>query len=287
LRKSQILVLSFYVCVLFSCENKLQDLDKQVAVNQMQQQSANNYPLSLSAGDIRVEKGRLVFANPEVYIRTLNAVGNMNKPQMDAWETSLNFTSLRTYNLKHIKDPRFNELELSPSKAMLLNPDGEYQIGNIIYWLNDDSKIYVIPNADEKLLKKVQQNPAKSGVRTLKYATKNIPIKGINNGEISINTITIGGNYADARYQYQYQAGGHTYKMVFQVRAQTEGYILATGQEQTTNSIYAEIILEYLQSSFWGNRWVRAGETAVKSMQNGNYYSQNRLLPRTCLFRRI
>ncbi|SET96918.1 hypothetical protein [Hymenobacter actinosclerus] len=122
-----------------------------------------------SKSDHQVVNGRLVFADQKAFERTISNLegilaGKSSAEKLDAWESNLNFVSLRKSSLK--ESSHLEELDLqgreAPSYelmskfgfptdyATIINPKGEYQIGSKIYWFDNGFKYEV--SSDEELV---------------------------------------------------------------------------------------------------------------------------------------
>ncbi len=242
----------------------MREIGKEVQVGEKQSQAITSNFLAIT-DEIKVVNGRLVFANQEVFFQTADALSQLSQEEMQAWVQKMGVSSLLFYNLNNVNNPNkqyLADLEISPRYLLLMNLQGEYQIGNYIHWCDKDGMFYFIPNADEKLLKQVKANPKKSNVASKKYikSTIQVEVPNSDNGNFSTYTVVIPGNTADARYQYQYNYGGHTYKMVFEVAS------VAFPQMSPNGVFYANYVETNLKLHYLRNgKWADAGETAVRS----------------------
>ncbi|MCU0391842.1 MAG: hypothetical protein MUE81_12050 [Thermoflexibacter sp.] len=266
-------MVSIFCLLAFSaCKNELHDIEKEARLSENYTQ-IDKFDLSVTSDKVKVINGRLVFADYDVFFQTADALSSLSQEEMLAWVQKMGFPSLLFYNLNNSNHPNrqyLSDLEISPRYLLLMNAQGEYQIGNYIHWCDTDGVFYFIPNANEKLLKQVKANPKKSNVPNKKYIKSIIEVDTptTNNDGFTTYAVVIPGNTADARYQYQYSYGGHTYKMVFEVSSYTYWNYIGTNVV-CSNEIYSSVKLEYRKNN---GTWAMAGESATKSISNG-YYS--------------
>ncbi len=258
----RILLFVFCLAIFGACQNQVKDIEK--VINSSNLAIEGTFSLLANSDEIKAINGRLVFANLDVYNKTLSEIGKMTQKQVNDWERLMGFSSLRTYNLNNTQNQQLAEIPLT--YASLLNAKGEYQIGSLIAWMHTDGYTYFIEKADEKLLKKVQSSPKNATVTKFPFGTKNIPIKVNSNGLVTTYA-TIPGNGVDARYQYQYSSGGITYKMVFEVYSYAQP-ALGIGGWGYSNELLTAVKLEYRQNN--GN-WAAAGETSTKTIIGSSY----------------
>jgi hypothetical protein len=264
LLKNQILSILFLcLLVLGGCKNELNEIGKEVQISEKQSQTTTSNFLT-TKDEVKVVNGRLVFANQEAYNRIATQLTNMTENEMNTWESTMGFSSLRTYNIGNIESQVLSNIP--PNYQTLLNIKGEYQIGASIIWFNSDGYAYIIENADEKLLKKLQSNTKNSSVRKMSFGIENISIKKKSGGLITASATIPGG--IDARYQYQYNYGGHTYKMVFEVFSYVQPALGPYGWGYA-NDLYTAVKLEYRKNN---GTWATAGETSTKTIAGRSYY---------------
>lgn len=146
-------------------------------------------PVATSQADVTAANGRLVFASLESFTKVQAALGKMSYDELQKWEKSLNFNSLRS--AAYDQSMHLEQLELAGTPtpaydlmqsfgiptfyAASISPSGEYQIGATIYWFHEGFKYEA---KSESELQQIKQNPAlateksRAGIQSVSLATK-------------------------------------------------------------------------------------------------------------------
>jgi hypothetical protein len=218
---------------------------------------------------VSFQNGRLVFANANVFVNVMSNLAQ-NPSKIDSLENLFpQYTSWRKYNQERWNDSSATLLklcedclELPNFYTTLLNDKQEYQIGETIIFVND-SKAYNIPLQEEKNLKV----NGKFEVSRMSNITYDI----IQNERVEPQETQR--NFADAKYQYQYNFGGHTYKQVFEIMSFKIKPIKNNPTE--ISYLYLKMKLEYLKRrTFGGDQWLPAGENRVTYIDYLSGFSQ-------------
>jgi hypothetical protein len=172
----------------------------------------------------KVVNGRVVFANLTALNATHDALAKLGNSQAGVqaladWEKSLQFTSLRAVaksedsqlealENKGIPTPAHNlmyKFGFPLSYASFLNPSGEYQVGNKIYWFHDGVKY----QADsEQELASIKNDPSTAKVKLSAGSTK-VDRKGALGGNAN-RTIADDDPYADNKYNKEFYITGES-----------------------------------------------------------------------------
>lgn len=172
----------------------------------------------------KVVNGRVVFANLTALNATHDALAKLGNSQAGVqaladWEKSLQFKSLRA--VAKSEDSQLEELETKGiptpahnlmykfgfplSYASFLNPAGEYQVGNKIYWFHDGVKY----QADsEQELASIKNDPSSAKVKLSAGSTK-VDRKGALGGDAN-RTIADDDPYADNKYNKEFTITGES-----------------------------------------------------------------------------
>lgn len=205
------------------------------------------------------EGGRLKFKSSEALNKVLNLLGNKSESYLANWEGELNFTSLRS---NHDKDSTLLEFGFPLPFLSIINPSGEYMIGDTILWYHEGYR-HLIINKDEELLSNVKQNPSLSKLK-FKAGIAPISFEGNPKNKNTTSEVWLGYGAIDARYQYHfYNDWGHLRKLIFEVQNYTQEYP-GLGYR---NWIYTRIKQEWKGS----RSWKPAGEETYKSITNLSY----------------
>lgn len=132
-------------------------------------------------GQVKLVNGRVVFADLAALLATRDALDKAGNSQNGAqalvdWEKSLQFSSLRAaakaeenqleaLETKGTPTPAHNlmaKFGFPTSYASLINPVGEYQVADKIYWFHDGVKYEA---SSEEELAAIKQNPASAKVK--------------------------------------------------------------------------------------------------------------------------
>jgi hypothetical protein len=261
---------------------KGKDFDKQ----RTSETFSNQAKISIEA--IKVTEGRCYFANTKEFFDMLKLLENKRDDDYSAIEKKLGITSLRTYNEKLAKDSsqiRFKELNFSPQVALLLNQEGEIQIGDTIMFYHNNTQYFILKDK-AKYIKSFKQglisNSEQQDVILLKREIKPFEKKNLSavttNGRIEAYPLYIGQNVSFIHISPTYHYGGHQYRIVFEI-----GHSYQPGYGASYSEFYTQINVEYLKKSIWGDYYVPAGENTDRLIYNlnangyapGLYYPNN------------
>ncbi len=226
---------------------------------------------SINNTDLRVIDGRLVFPDIESFQKVRDDLWNKNSQELDAWEKSLNFKSLRTKKITQadtLSLGLMNEFGFPMQYATLINQKGEYQIGSNIYWFHEGFKYQA---ASEKELQRIKNNPS---IAEQKYAAgkgltslKHIALPSEGTGSFQNRTIKGASSNGDGKFQTQFNLSNDANS---QRRLSLENYTYAevtsynpvVAGSSYIRTIYTAIVLnEYCEYYSRGSkRWYRAGD---------------------------
>ncbi|OON70059.1 hypothetical protein [Hymenobacter sp. CRA2] len=85
------------------------------------------------SADVRVVEGRLVFKDQSTLASILSTLASKSDAELKAWDTNLNFTSLNKSTSKEAAALR-EEFGFPRHLTAVINPNGEYQVGNLYYY---------------------------------------------------------------------------------------------------------------------------------------------------------
>ena len=203
---------------------------------------------------------------------------NKDSKQIDEWEKSLKFISLRAESLGKESDGNnlLNEFGFPNQYAALINREGEYQVGNKIYWFNKGFKYEA---SSEEELVGIKENPsiAKNKFRAGIYKPSVSVNRTIRDVNIYDNSTTRG----DGKYPYQFNIWNDPNS---QRRLSFENFIYVeevTGDPGRAYGNYisyytAVVFNEYAEYYSRGSkRWYRSNEPRVTSYDlyvSGNAY---------------
>jgi hypothetical protein len=190
---------------------------------------------------VSVHHDRLTFSDTQVFFSTiqeLNALPADQAPSAYLEERFAGFHSLG--------DTERGLPPMTPAMRSVLNPDGSYQVGDLIYLILGSSE-YRIPEQDEHI------------VGALVGGASDVPY--VASGRIQVNRLaakktTETSNLLNAKYQREFGAAGHLYKFVH------EAYVDA----------YATYLMACFRSKFEykdGSTWRHAGEIIDKEIDLG------------------
>ncbi len=223
---------------------------------------------------IKVENERLVFKNSEHFRAVFLKMFSLEAEEGEKWVKDLGIKSLYGRLRKTMYTPDMYNVRFKDhprAYLLLLNDQAEVQYADTIVWYDDKSKHLVV--GDQAKLDKVKQKQIKSDVQTndilkvLQSKSQDAPKTKdnfVSTATVMENkrldyAVTLGVGGYDARYQYQYGAGGHTMKIVFEV-------VIFSAVVVMPLDVYTRVKLEYLHSS----GWLPAGEQTTKSISNLN-----------------
>lgn len=201
--------------------------------------------ITVKQSDVKMVEGRLVFSDQEAFERTVNTLRKMSASEngsqsLSSWEKTMRFVSLQASS--DYEMGRLEELDIqnkpAPSYtlmqsfgfpiyyATIINPSGEYQIGDKIYWFHDG---FEYEAESEKNLLEIKGN---TSLAKIKYKAGSQIVKS---GEIKSNKdydVTIESNlstlsnypYANDKYSTTYTYlgdAGSIRRTIYAVRVYT------------------------------------------------------------------
>ncbi len=159
------------------------------------------------------QSGRLVFASQNAFQQVIQDLSQRTTGQLDTWETALGFVSVRSVNkllvADHLQDhdtKLTDDFDLPDFFASITNANGEFVIADTVVYLHGGFS-YHIPLSQESNLKS-------NGVFNL-VLIQNYPKREVKT-EYLAKRKEVQGNY-DAKYQYEYDAEGRRWKIVYEV----------------------------------------------------------------------
>ncbi len=241
--------------------------------------------------NITFRNGRLVFKDEATFDKAMKSLFSI---QAETFENQFSgYTSWRKHNIllaptegkdinknKEKSNQQYpqvlyydtNQPNLPTFLTTLINNKREYQIGNTIIYL-EEGNVHLIPEEKEASLKVEGWFDAKLLGEMKKGNLKVVNFNESNGTERS-------GSWADAKYQYQYNSIGHTFKQVFEVSAIRNDY----GNKQTT-IIYVKQKLVYWYKRWWtSGSWEDAGDyrnVGIINLQSYVEYPADPLSPTT------
>jgi hypothetical protein len=214
------------------------------------------------APSVQVKNGRLVFSGMEALKNTLALLQQKNTEELNEWETTMKFSSLRkTLSSTSLNENSFSA-KLPATFTTILNSQGEYQVNDKIMWVNEDNH-YIVENSDEQLLSELKKNLDGNykGISKTKILYSTIPLKN-KERKLSFNKDI---SDIDARYQHQYKRGNTEFKIVFEAY---KAYVL-----YPNNTVWSMVGVR-IKHEYWKKRrigrgsWNPAGEIVQKNVRN-------------------
>lgn len=228
----------------------------------------------VNAADIKVVNGRLVFADQKAFDKTRTALEEIGKkatstPDLIDWERAQNFVSLRA--VASSESAKLEQLESSGTPtpeynmmvsfgfptfyASIINPVGEYQIGNKIYWFHEGFK-YQADSPEELVL--IKQNPAQAKLKYQAGLYKSHAEGG------TTNRVTRGPDpYSDEKHvKYFYITGesGSYRRTMYSASVYNEdqgyGFVLGTYSHFIRTNL--NLLIKYEYYSFGKRKWYPA-----------------------------
>lgn len=114
--------------------------------------------------------GRMAFATTDAFNQTFNQIWSMTNPQIDKWEASIGFHSLRSAQKTDTSLARF---DFPAQYAALISEKGEYQIGDRINWYHDGYRY--VAHSEEELIA-IKANPSLATEKFSAGIRQNTPI---------------------------------------------------------------------------------------------------------------
>lgn len=236
-------------------------------------------PASTGQADVKAENGRLVFSNLDAFTRVQTSLGKMTMQELESWEKSLGFSSLRaaasteSFSMEKLEAagtpaPAFSLMQsfgIPSFYAAAITPTGEYQIGSTIYWFHDGFK-YAAQSETE--LATIKQNPSsateksKAGVQLVTQAT---PTKGMPAGAASAvqsNQLDSDDKFVSPTFNLDGDAGSQR-RVIFATHIFSE-YMNTSGGVGTWHSIfYLRVKVDYYSNG--ARKWYSADGTYRQS----------------------
>lgn len=233
--------------------------------------------------DVSTLNGRLVFANQQSFDRVFNNLEEISthddsKKELALWESQHNFTSLRV--AANDESAHLAELDTQgkvaqaykiltrfsfPSfYAAIINPSGEYQIGDKIYWFHDGFRYQA---ASESELAAIKNNPSQAQNKFAAGSyTVNSGISKVGKGGIDSNFITntvVQGNDPEAydRYNYEFrypQDYNSRRRIIYATTVYVEDRGTNSGLKHFYTNIRFQLKLEYFNNYY--NKWYPSHE---------------------------
>ncbi len=151
--------------------------------------------------EVKVINGRLVFKDTKSFQRAIKSLEVKSESELTAWERSLNFNSLRNGSSESGENLK-QEFGFPNLYAAVINPQGEYQIGDKLYWYHAGQKHQFSSIAD---LHAARQGKIVPHV-TLLAGYKKLTSKASSAGARTIASNSYG---RDGKYQYQFCLWGN------------------------------------------------------------------------------
>jgi hypothetical protein len=275
--------------LLAACQNPKNELvPNEVKTSTQTSPNSDDSNQRVSREGVTFRKGRLVFDTEQTFYNTMVAVSDMSSEDKEAFEKQYSgYTSWRKYNADLENDENapllyysLDEIQLPTFYTTLLNNKREYQIGTQIVYL-EEGKAYLIPENQEEPLKVNGWFSATTLGEVPTSVVDHIAFNDPNSEKTNSNTkgntnngATERGNYFDAKYQFQYSRGDHTFKQVFEVAAISPPFF-----SRGINFLYFRQKLEYWKRVGWfRSDWAQAGEfkTMIIDCLNGNVSYPNK-----------
>jgi hypothetical protein len=92
-----------------------------------------------TANEVKIVDGRLVFKDTESFRQTVESLKTKSENELTTWERSLNFNSLRNGSSEGEENLK-QEFGFPSLYSAVINPEGEYQIGDKLYWYHAGQK---------------------------------------------------------------------------------------------------------------------------------------------------
>ena len=250
---------------------------------------------------VEVVGGRLVFADTKSFQKLNDDLWRKNSQELAMWEQALGFQSLRAarVTLDETSAPGLMmEFGFPMQYAALINPKGEYQIGDKIYWFHQGFKYEA---SSEEELQQIKSNPSTAkqkyhaGIvpKSGKVSHINLPDDSLTqNRTVRYNN---GGSNGDSKYQYQFPLwydNNSQRRLSFETFLYAEdvtgSYSIPQGYGQAIRS--GVVLNEYYEYYSRGSsRWYRASEERTTSFDltvsgdvsgsdfgtQGNWYRNN------------
>lgn len=216
--------------------------------------------------DVQVINGRLVFSSINTFEKVRDGLWKKNSQDLDVWENSIHFQSLRTKHIAlddTISLGLMEEFGFPMQYAALINQGGEYQIADKIYWFHNGFKYEAL---SENELQRIKQNPS---LAVQKYvagksltSVKHVALPYV--GSSQNRTIRTASSSGDGKYQIEFDLNndsGSRRRLSLELFTYAEVTYSSpiTGYNRT---IFTAVVLnEYCEYYSRGSRrWYRAGD---------------------------
>ncbi|QDK81878.1 hypothetical protein EXU85_26015 [Spirosoma sp. KCTC 42546] len=216
-----------------------------------------NSAVGASSQKYKVENGRIVFKDVSSFTEIRNGLVNKTPTELLQWGEK---TGLESIGATYLKGTDDNAIKMMDSfgfpiaLAMIINLNGEYQIGNRIFWYSDGFRHEA---SSELELKSIKHDPA---ISKNKYSVGARIIEQRNVKDKSARTTYSRMESQDRDNKYMQiltlvgvpQRRRHIYSTKIFTESYVSGYP-STGKKFT--ALDFGIYLEYETKDFWGN-WV-------------------------------
>ncbi|HEX8657091.1 MAG TPA: hypothetical protein VF690_06135 [Hymenobacter sp.] len=211
--------------------------------------------------DVKSVDGRLVFKDFEVFKQTIDKLKTKSDAELLEWEQSLKFTSLRSSSGEG-QEKLKAEFRFPGAYAAIINSQGEYKIGDKLYWYHAGKKHQFDSVADLEAVQKGRDVPHV----TLAAGYKVVDTK-TERASTTKSAARLGHNNSsgsDARYQYQFNLwndAGSVRKIVYETHIYTE---LNSYNYQYHSILVMDLKLEYKGGN---GSWRNAGDLRTVDAQ--------------------
>lgn len=247
------------------------ELDTTVYPNNQQEILINN--------GVKVQNGRVVFVDDATFIKIRQEFTNKTYPELDKWEESLGFSSLRKLDnedKEFDEEGLMNEFHFPASYATIINRKGEYQVGNKIYWFHNGFKHEA---SSEEELNNIKENPSLSTKKFKAGAT--LVSKTVQQGSTASRSDRAASNtIGDRKFVRSFNWDGRERRLTIetfiyneaysgQLPSQNAGCGACVGPYALGGTYYTALVLS-IYREYYNRRWYRGGEPLIISY-NINY----------------
>lgn len=215
--------------------------------------------LSTTAG-VKVVDGRLEFSDFQAYKQTLDMLKSKTDAELALWEKSVNFVSLRS-SAGEATEALKAEFRFPSAYAAIINPKGEYKVGDKLYWYHAGEKQEFNTLADLQAAHQGLNAPHTSlaaGYKVIDTKTKDGAPVTAGSRQYQNNNSGV-----DARHQYQFflwNDRGSERKIVYETYVYTD--------QNPYNYQYHSVLAMNMKLEYWSRTgWRKAGETRVVNAQ--------------------
>ncbi|TAD96591.1 MAG: hypothetical protein EAZ97_13805 [Bacteroidetes bacterium] len=218
---------------------------------------------------IKLKNGRLCFADRNALYQTIELLNKQQNEGLDAWEKGKGFSSLRNWQKTVAKKDKKSEYEqemidfsFPQTMAAIINPDGEYQIGDTVV-LYSKNYVYYIPAQDEKQVKLAKTAPEQlRNVRKFALSMKVLDNKVASDGRVEDTYMSA--NSINTKYQFPYQVYTSSdvinYKIVYEVYCWHDN-----------NVSFVRLRIKLQNKPFWSSAYTESGVSWTTSFSPLSY----------------